>query len=115
MAYELLSGEKIKLKKLKKNEREHIQSLEKCVEECENHDNEDYFHIYRQAMVPIKEGKYFTAKTLQALHDSPYYKVVSDLVTRYWYKCFHEDENFEKHIRKGEDWEEYSRWKKTEV
>ena len=81
--YKLLSGEIIKLSDLSLEEQRHIIVIEELIAK-----SEDYFKVYRQAFAPLKEGKYFDAKGLQQLHESPRYKVLSDLVALYHQKLF---------------------------
>ncbi|MDO8511057.1 MAG: hypothetical protein Q7S55_02725 [Nanoarchaeota archaeon] len=79
--YKLLSGEIIYVSRLPEEAQKHISRIESLVQE-----SEDYFEVYRQAFVPLKERKHFTAARLRELHDSPYYKVILDLVQRHWQK-----------------------------
>lgn len=112
--YELLSGEKIKLKSLKRSERGHIKLLKKLIAECRNHDKKSYFHVLHHGIETlIIEGKIYTARTQRELYYSDHYRIASDMIKRYWYRCFGNDENFEDRIRKEGLEEEYSRWQKT--
>ena len=81
--YTVLSDETIDVSALSEEERKHISQIE-----CLITNDEDYFEVWRQADVPFKERKSFTAKNLQELHNSPCYKVVLDLLTRYHQKLF---------------------------
>ena len=81
--YKLLSGEVIELSKLSEEGQKQVSEIERLIAQ-----SVDYFEVYRQAFVPLKEGKYFDAKELQQLHQSLQYKVVSDLVARYHQKLF---------------------------
>jgi hypothetical protein len=80
--YKLMSGEEIELKTLRKNEIEYIESLEECMNDCSNHDKTDYFYVHKKAFEPIIDG--VSGKSLVRAFDSPFYKVVKDMVTRYW-------------------------------
>ena len=79
--YKLLSGEMIYVSRLPEEAQKHISRIESLVQE-----SDDYFEVYHQAFAPLKEGKSFTAARLVELHQSPYYKVILDLVQRHWQK-----------------------------
>lgn len=82
--YELLSGEKIDHSILSKEEREHISTIEKLVE-----NSADYFEVYRQIYRPLLEGRGgFNAKDLRQIYDSAGYKILVDLLERYRQKSF---------------------------
>ena len=81
--YETISGEKIARSALSKEEQQHISRIEKLINQ-----SADYFEVYREALAPLLEGKYFNARSLSALYSSPNYKVLEDLVERYHKKCF---------------------------
>ena len=81
--YELLSGGVVDASTLSKGAQKHIKSIE-----CLVQGSKDYFEVYRQAFVPLKEGKHFTAEELRQLHESAHYQISSDLVERYWQKFF---------------------------
>ena len=81
--YKLLSGEMIDISTLPEEAQKHISRIESLVQE-----SEDYFEVNRHAFAPLLEGKYFTAKSLTELHNSPRYIVVSDLVMRYWQELY---------------------------
>lgn len=81
--YELLSGEKIDLSTLSKEEQEHVGKIEELIENAA-----DYFEVERTAFAPLKEGKSFNVQSLRTLYDSPRYKVLEDLVERYRQKCY---------------------------
>lgn len=83
--YKLLSGEEIDLETLSKMELAVIKSLEECINDCFNDNKTDYFHVYRAAIGPITTG--VGGKSLVRLIDTPFYKVVRDMVTRYGHKC----------------------------
>lgn len=109
--YTLLSGEKINLESLKKDERKHINSLENRIKNCKNHDREDYFSVaIPVARLTLTEGEYYTARRLKESYDSNFYRIATDLIMRYWYRCFSEEKNFEEHIKKHGMEEEYSRY-----
>lgn len=110
--YELLSGEKINLKTLKRDEQKKIKSLETCIKECENHNREDYLNVYH-TLDKIKEGKNYTARRLAELYNSDFYRVANDIIKRYWYRCFSGDEHFEEYIQKEGLTEEYTKYKTT--
>ncbi|MFH0752192.1 MAG: hypothetical protein V1914_01185 [archaeon] len=80
--YQLLSGEKIKLKKLRKTERKHISKIESMIK-----NSEDYIKVYceyhKLFETWLPEGEYFTPKTQEALYNSPNYKVAYDMILRY--------------------------------
>lgn len=89
--YELLSEERVNLSELSEEEQKHISQIEKLV--AKSHvqglitKSQFYFEVERQAfdyLKPLMEGRIFTPKTLRELYDSPHYKVISDLVTRYY-------------------------------
>ncbi len=77
--YTLRSGETIDISCLRDTDREHISRIEKLIA-----DSADYHEVYREAFAPLKEGRGFTAKSLLELHNTPQYKIVLDMVTRYW-------------------------------
>lgn len=81
--YESLSGEKIDISTLSESEQEHLSEIEKLIE-----NSADFFEVERKALAPLIEGKLFTAQSLTELHHSPRYKVMLDLVTRYWQKLY---------------------------
>ncbi len=81
--YRLLSGEKINRSTLTKEERKHINTIEKLIES-----DADYFEVERDAFAPLKEGKSFNVGSLRALYESPRYKILEDLVERYRQKVF---------------------------
>ena len=81
--YELLSREKIDLSLCSTDECEHISKIEKLIES-----SADYFEVYRQAFVPLQEGKHFTGEDLRKLRASPHYKIALDLVERHRQKYF---------------------------
>ncbi len=81
--YELLSGEMIDASRLPEEAQKHVSHIESLVRE-----SEDYFEVYRQAFVPLKEGKSFTAEELRKLHQSDHYKIALDLVERYRKQLF---------------------------
>ena len=108
--YTLLSGEKINLNSLKKDERKHIKSLEQCISGCRNHDKEDYLNVMREADV-LTPGRWYTARTLQEVRNTAHYKIAIDLDKRYWYKCFNKEPKFYEYIRRERLEEEYSRYR----
>jgi len=81
--YTLLSGEMIDVSILPEEAQKHISRIESLVQE-----SRDYSEVYRQAFVPLEEGKNFTGEDLRKLRDSPHYKIALDLVERYRKKCF---------------------------
>lgn len=88
--YKLISGEEIDLAALRKRELEHIESLEKCINGCTHHDRADYFYIYTKASKPMEVGG--SKEQIRNMFSQPYYKVIKDLVDRYWHKCFGEEQ-----------------------
>ncbi len=67
--HKLLSGEVIELSKLSGEGQKQVSEIERLIAQ-----SVDYFEVYHQAFAPLKEGKYFDAKGLQQLHQSPGYK-----------------------------------------
>ncbi len=85
--YTALNGNAIDRTLLKPDAQEHISTIENLIAA-----SADYFEVYRQAFVPLQEGKHFTAGTLQKLHDSSHYKIIFDLIQRYYQKLFKPEE-----------------------
>ena len=81
--YTLQSGELIDVSTLPEEARKHVSQIEHLIA-----NSADYLEVDRQAFIPLLEGKHFTAQDLEKLHASPHYKIVFDLVERYWQKCF---------------------------
>ena len=85
--YVTLQGEPIDRTSLEEDAQNHISLIEKLIADSTN-----YFEVNRQALAPLQEGKFFTPETLRKLHDSPRYKIVFDLITRYHRKLYKPEE-----------------------